>query len=124
MKHKAQIFLMWAYVLLASIAIHAQSKPAVEKGDVIKEAQRQLEEMSSVGGVLFEYCTKNSIKGEFVMDFTIQGKGKLLTVYMVTSSVEDVKYQNMLKNKLTEIQFSDIKLPKNERVKFRHTLTF
>lgn len=111
-------------VLFASMNTHAQSKPAVEKDAVIKEAQSQLGTMASEGGMLFEYCTKNNIKGEFVMDFTVQGKGKLLTVYMVTSSVEDVKYQNMLKSKLMEIQFSDIKLPKNERVKFRHTLTF
>lgn len=112
-------------ILALSISSFAQ-KPAVaiEKQAVIKEVQSQLEMLSSADGDLTKYCKENGITGEFVMDLTVQGKGKLLTIYMVSSSAEDVKYQNMLKNKLMGLQFSNIKLPKNERVKFRQTLTF
>jgi len=120
-----RIALSFALVLCAAV-VFSQSKPAVatEKQAVIQEVKNQLGVLSSEGGELFEFCTKNNIKGEFVMDLTVQGKGKLLTIFMVSSSVEDVKYQNMLKNKLSEYQFANIKLPKDERVKFRHTLTF
>jgi hypothetical protein len=58
------------------------------------------------------------------MDITLQGKGKVLTVYMVSGTNEELSYQNLLKLKLAEIQFENIKIPKNQRVKFRHTLTF
>ena len=102
----------------------SKSEVATEKNSVTKEAQSQLAVLSSENGALNVYCKENSISGEFVMDLTIQGKGKLVTIYMVSSTVEDVKYQNILKNKLMQLQFENIKLPKNERVKFRHILTF
>jgi hypothetical protein len=125
MKQKILILCAFALILQAHIT-NSQSKPVVatEKDAVIQEVQNQLTVMSGESGELTEFCTKNGVKGEFVMDLTIQGKGKLLTIYMVSSSVENVSYQNMLKNKLMELQFANIKLPKNERVKFRHTLTF
>jgi hypothetical protein len=122
---KTKRHLLFALFCLASVLLNAQKPPvATTKDDVIKEVQRQLAELSTGEGKLAVYCAENNVKGEFVMDLTIQGKGKLLTIYMVSSSVEDIKYQNMLKNKLSEFYFVNIKLPKNERVKFRHTLTF
>jgi hypothetical protein len=125
MKQKPQLLSVLVLILLAHIT-NSQSKPevATEKNAVIQEVQNQLTALCAENGELTEFCTKNGVKGEFVMDLTVQGKGKLLTIYMVSSSVENVSYQNMLKNKLMELQFSNIKLPKNERVKFRHTLTF
>lgn len=125
MKHFTRLLYAIVLILLTSEA-YGQSKPevAIEKNAVIQEVQNQLTVLCAENGELTEYCTKSGIKGEFVMDLTVQGKGKLLTIFMVASSVENVSYQNMLKNKLMELQFSNIKLPKNERVKFRHTLTF
>lgn len=89
---------------------------------VIDEAKKQLEAMTSTTGELGEFSIKSRIKGKFVVDITLTGKGKVLTVFMVSSNVE-VKDQNALKGKLSELQFSNIKIPKNERVKFRYTLT-
>lgn len=80
--------------------------------------------MTSDAGELREFCVKNDIKGEFVIDLTLQGKGKVLTVFMVSSGTDEIKSQNLLKSKLSETQFENIKIPKNERVKFRQTLTF
>jgi hypothetical protein len=59
--------------------------------------------------------------GKFVVDLTIQGKGKVVTVFMVSSNAS-IEHQIALKNNLIELQFRNIKLPKNKRVKFRYTL--
>ncbi len=90
----------------------------------IEEAKRQLLAMSSSTGKLGEACAKKGITGTFVVDITIQGKGQVLTVFMVSSSVEEIGMQNFLKNKLVEIEFENIKIPKKQRVKFRQSLTF
>ena len=89
---------------------------------VISEAKKQLEMLASTEGELKAFSDKNGIKGKFVFDLTLVGKGKVVTVFMVSSDVE-VKDQNLIKNKLAELQFPNIKIPKNERVKFRYTLT-
>ncbi len=105
-----------------------ESNPTIkDRGDsdnevVINEAKGQLEKLASDAGELREFSNKNKIKGKFVFDLTLVGKGKVITVFMVSSDVE-VKDQNLIKNKLTELQFPNIKIPKNERVKFRYTLT-
>lgn len=89
---------------------------------VINEAKRQLEMLASAEGELRAFSNKNGIKGKLVFDLTLVGKGKVVTVFMVSSNVE-VKDQNLIKNKLAELQFPNIRIPKNERVKFRYTLT-
>jgi hypothetical protein len=118
--------LMWVplLILLQYQAAFSQKDIAFDKEQTISEAKKQLEAMSSEGGDLYNFCQEKNLTGEFVVDITIQLKGKVLTVYMVSSSVEEIKHQNLLKSKLTEIQFENIKIPKNERVKFRQTLTF
>lgn len=93
----------------------AESKAAVD------EATIQLEGMCSVNGDLWTLCSKHDVKGEFVVDLTIQGKGKVVTVFMV-SSTGSIDSQIVLKNKLMDCQFLNIKLPKNKRIKFRYTL--
>jgi hypothetical protein len=110
-------------LLLWGLSVSAVLAQASSKDNVIEEATTQLNALCAPSGDIGEYCTKNNIKGEFVMDFTVQGKGKILTIFMVSSSVEDVVHQNRLKVRLMEVQFQNIKLPKNERVKFRYTLT-
>jgi hypothetical protein len=112
------------FLLLSPLTVLSQKSYFSEKEEVIHEAKSQLVGLCSEGGDLQEFCVENQIKGEFVIDLTLQGKGKVLTVFMVSSSAEDVQYQNLLKSKLTGIEFTNIKIPKNERIKFRQTLTF
>ncbi len=113
--------------LIAPIAIFLSTMAfgqASDKQAVTEEAQKQLIQMATPTGELGEACLKNNITGKFVVDITLQGKGKVLTVFMVSSDVENIKDRNFLKNKITELEFSNIKIPKKERVKFRTTLTF
>jgi hypothetical protein len=45
----------------------------------------------------------------------------VVTVFMVSSNAT-IDHQIALKNRLIDLQFPTIKLPKNKRVKFRYTL--
>ena len=112
------------FLLLAPTAAFCQKDYFTEKDEVIHEAKSQLAGLSLEGGELRDYCNEKQIKGEFVFDLTLTGKGKVLTVFMVSSSAEDVTYKNLLQTKLKELVFSNIKIAKNERIKFRQTLTF
>jgi hypothetical protein len=120
---KAWMLALLLFVLQSHGAI-GQKDAIFDKEQTIQEAKKQLEAMSSEGGDLYNFCKEKNLTGEFVVDITLQLKGKVLTVFMVSSSVEEIKHQNLLKSRLTEIQFENIKIPKNERVKFRQTFTF
>ncbi len=114
-------FLIFLFSAMSSLA---QSTAEANKQAIITDARKQLVAMCSLEGELFDFANRNNIKGEFVVDFTIGAKGKIITVFMVSSNPETVQTQNLVKNKLTGIQFDNIKIPKTERIKFRHTLTF
>lgn len=119
MKIRTSLLMLFFFFFL--VGGHAQD---FNKDQIIAEARTQLTTLSSEAGELKKFCQEKNITGEFVIDITLQGKGKVLTVFMVSSSTQELKYQNLLKSKLTEIQFSSIKIPKKDRVKFRHTFTF
>jgi len=111
-------------MLFAMQGLAQKKNPPVDKDAITKEVKAQLDVLTGEGGELKEYCVKSNITGSYEMDITVHSKGKILTVFMVSSSTDDIKYQNMLKAKLMTLTFANVKLPKNERVKFRHTLNF
>ena len=95
------------------------------KQPVIEEIKAQLATMASKPlQELLEFCRKKEIKGEFVVDLTVEGKGQIVTVFMVSGGESDITKKNLLKNKLTELHFENVKIPKKERVKLRYTLNF
>lgn len=92
---------------------------------VTQSLKSQLDAMATEEkGILRVFCSRNNISGLFVFDITIQGKGDVLTVFMVSQNPEDISQKNLLKDKLHTLRFDNIKLAKNERVKFRHSLQF
>lgn len=96
---------------------------AFDKEAAIREIKSQLAAMATKSLMdLGEFCKKNTIQGEFVIDLTVAGKGKVLTVFMVSGGEGNIREKNLLKDKLKELQFDNVKIPKNERVKLRHTL--
>ena len=95
------------------------------KQPVIEEIKAQLATMASKPlQELLEFCRKKEIKGEFVVDLTVEGKGQIVTVFMVSGGERDIPKKNLLKNELTELHFENVKIPKKERVKLRYTLNF
>ncbi len=97
---------------------------ATDKESVIAEARRQLDALAAPGGELGKFCQEKGIQGQFTFDITVVQKGNVITVFTVSSTVEDIAQQNKLKVKVNELKFDNIKLPKNTRVKFQHTLNF
>ncbi len=92
---------------------------------IIEEIKAQLATMASKPLMqLIEFCQKNEIVGEFVVDLTVEGKGKIVTVFMVSTPEIAMPKKNALKDKLTQLSFENIKIPKKERVKLRYTLKF
>ena len=118
--------LLLAFILFSATShtIYCQSKNAFDKVAITQEARTQLTQMTSEEGELSVFSTKNDIKGEFVVDITLEGKGDVLTVFMVSASSEDIPRKNLLKDKLHALRFENIRIPKKEKIKFRHTLTF
>ena len=120
-------FLLSFLLVILSITNHvtlAQSASSPEQEQIAADVRAQLDAMAGDNGILRQFCTKNEITGTFVFDMTIQGKGDVLTVFMVARDGENVAQKNLLKDKLHTLRFENIRLPKNQRVKFRHSLQF
>ncbi|HEY5823606.1 MAG TPA: hypothetical protein VIT44_04530 [Cyclobacteriaceae bacterium] len=119
-KHLVTVFLF----LVCSVSAYSQAKNDFDKVAITQEAKSQLSQMAAGTGELNTFASEKEIKGEFVFDMTLQSKGDVLTVFMVSSSAEDISRKNLLKDKLHTLRFENIKIPKKEKVKFRHTLIF
>ena len=109
---------------VTSQTTYCQAKNVFDKSAITQEAKTQLAQMASAGGELTVFSEKHDIKGEFIFDITIEGKGDVLTVFMVSSNSDNIPGKNLIKNKLHALQFENIRIPKKERIKFRHTLIF
>src|SRR5687768_2387121 len=90
----------------------AQARSGYDKDTVIEEVKTQLSQLSAEAGDLRTFCSENNIKGEFVFDLTIEGKGNVLTVFLVSSTSQEVQAKNSLKDKLYSIRFENVKIPK------------
>jgi hypothetical protein len=101
----------------------SQSMLPSEQIQIVSAAKNQLDDMTLEGGELYRFFRKNNISGQFTFDITIQGKGDVITVFLVSSTSEVIRDNNLFKDKLHALKFSDIRIPKHERVKFRHTIT-
>lgn len=99
------------------------SDPATQA--IVEEIKAQLATMASKPLMeLIEFCKKKEIVGDFVVDLTVEGKGKIVTVFMVSTPEIEMPKKNALKDKLTQLSFDNIKMPKKERVKLRYTFKF
>lgn len=90
-----------------------------DKNAIAAQATKELD-ASLQNGDLKAFTTANAIKGEYIFDITVQEKGKVLTVYVVSSDADDLNKQNQLKSKLREFQFN-FKLAKKSTCKFQYT---
>ncbi len=115
------VFLFIFFLITQTFDGFSQAK---DEASVIAAARAQLDEMSSPEGELTKFFTKNNITGEFVFDMTLQGKGDVVTVFMVSRNAGKARENTIFKDKMHSLKFRDIKIAKKQRVKFRHTLTF
>lgn len=115
------IFLL---LTLFSVQFYAQKELITEKDLIVERATKELNEMmANAESDLVKFASENKIKGEYIFDITIHGKGQVLTVFMVSSDASDVKTQNMVKDKIRTLHFN-FKMPKDKSYKFQYTFDF
>ena len=118
---------MWPvlYLLLFSVVeARAQKKPLLFEHDkVAEQARSELDAMMSAEGALQLAAAEQGIKGEYIIDVTLAGKGRVLSVFMVSSDADEVKQQNMAKDLVRTARFG-FKMPKDKTYKFQYTFIF
>lgn len=68
---------------------------------------------------LMKVIAKKQIHGLYIFDITIMKNGEVTGIYASSDDKTNISMQNTLKDILMKYDF-DIKIPKNERVKFKH----
>jgi hypothetical protein len=115
-------YLAFVLLLFTCVSAYAQKKQLYLYEEVVAEAKLELDS-SMKYGELKEWATKNNVKGEFTLDITIHEKGKVLSVFAVSSDTDDLKLQNFVKDRIRLLQFN-IKMPKKKAYKFQYTFNF
>jgi WD40 repeat protein len=109
---------LWDYLALKSYFKKSSELTNEELVDKMKDAIDE----SLENGDLKKEIVKRSLSGSYIMDITVVGpKGTVQTIFCESDELTDIKMQNELKDLLRKLKF-DIELPKDKRVKFRHTI--
>jgi hypothetical protein len=103
----------------------AQKKELLDDKDlIIERANAELDQaMTPPEGSIYLYTLKNQIKGEYIFDISIWGKGTVTSIYVVGSNNGTIDAQNRFKSFLMNFQFN-FKMPKGKTYKLRHTFVF
>ena len=119
-------FRSWLLVccVLVSISAFAQKKETLSNPEEITQRADKFLSAEFSSGELAKKAKELAISGEFILDITVYGKGQVLTVFSPNEiPVHLIKDQNRLKDLLMKCEFP-FKLPKNQKVKFRHKFSF
>lgn len=107
---------------LITMGISAQ-KPQLISDEtlVIQTAIEELNlSVTDSDGVLNQFITEHQIKGNYTFNLTIREKGEVATVFAVSDLNNDIKIQNLLKDKLKSFRFN-FRMPKGVLYKFQYT---
>jgi hypothetical protein len=110
-------------IALLFIFCSCSDKILLEKFTEIEKAVNDELVASCSNGKIAEYVAKNSIKGEYVMDITVEGKGRTLTVTAISNQGGNIPSQNALKDFLCTYVYN-FKMKPGQREKVRHTFKF
>ncbi|HNQ12288.1 MAG TPA: hypothetical protein PKH65_05140 [Bacteroidia bacterium] len=116
------LLVVWA-ILFATTTAFAQKKKSISSYDEVVQIVKAQLDLSSKEGAVKEYATSNQIKGEYIYDITVGDKGKVVTVFAVTSDDEKYKTQNKFKDFLRTQKF-DVRTAKGRLYKFQYTFYF
>jgi hypothetical protein len=118
-------FFTLLFIISATLATYAQKMPLLqERQEIVEQAKKELDAL--VANPASDFMTKIAeakVKGEYVFDITIEGKGKILSVFVVSTDADDVNQQNHVKDLVRKIKFN-FKLPKDKSYKFQYTFNF
>lgn len=117
-------FLLLVMLTATSFAPVSAQKVLLQESKEVKEAAiHELDSLMLPGGELQLEASENNVKGEFIMDVTVHDKGKVLSVFMVSSDADDIPMQNRAKDLVRKVEFS-FKVPKSKTYKFQYTFRF
>lgn len=109
---------IWNYLTLKSYFKKSSELSNEELVDKLKDAIDE----SLENGDLKKEVTKRNLSGSYIMDITVVGpKSTIQTIFCESDELTDIKMQNELKDLLRKLKF-DLELPKDKRIKFRHTI--
>jgi WD40 repeat protein len=106
----------WDYKKLPEYLLYTEpTNPDAVADTAVSTLNREL-----VNGKLREFLVKNDVHGLFIFDITLHKKGEVATVFTQSDEKTDIRSQNLLKDYIRQMRF-DVKMPKDQRVKFRYT---
>lgn len=106
----------WDYKKLPEYLLYTEpTTPDAVSDTAVSTLNRELK-----SGKLAEFITKSNIHGLFIFDITLHKKGEVATVFTQSDEKTDIRSQNLLKDYIRQMRF-DVKMPKDQRVKFRYT---
>lgn len=121
---KAVALLILLLTTGSAVECLAQKKPLISNYDeVVARAKAELDSMFQTGAPGQLEAAKRGLIGEYVMDITLFDKGKVQSVFMVSSTAVDVPMQNRVKDFVRTLEFN-FKVPKSTNFKFRYTFQF
>ncbi len=101
-----------------------QKKNLLQEYDhVVSQAKAELDSLMTPGTAFLQQAAKQNIKGEYILDITVHDKGRVLSVFMVSSDADDIKMQNRAKDLIRTIEFG-FKVPRDKTYKFQYTFQF
>lgn len=106
----------WNYRQLPEYLVYTEPADA----DVAVDSAQVKLNRELTNGKLKAFIEKNHIRGLFIFDITLHKKGEVATVFAQSDEKTDLMSQNLLKDYLRTMKF-DVKLAKNQRVKFKYT---
>jgi hypothetical protein len=109
---------------MVSLVGFSQKRLITDKEAVIAEGKKELDAvMADPESYLRKEAAKYNLKGEFTFDITLTGRGRVLSVFAVSSDADDIKAQNWLKDKVSSMIFS-FKMPRKKTFKFQYIFKF
>ena len=116
--------LFFTLSIFLMLQVNAQKKPFYNtQEEIIEAAYLTLDNDLQEGGSLHEFKSKNQLQGTYSFTLTLQGKGEVVTVYVVDRAGGSIEMQNQLKNYMKGYKFP-FKMPKNKRYQFNYQFKF
>ncbi len=117
-------YIILFFLLCSSHCAFAQKKVLLTNyEEVVTRAKIELDSLFKTGEPLQIESAKRGLVGEYVVDLTLYDKGKVQSIFMVSSNAADVTMQNRVKDFLRTLEFS-FKVPKSTNFKVRYTFHF
>ncbi len=112
--------LIFCLLLFSAFEVSAQKKLLITDADtIIATAKQQLDLDRQPEGKLREFADKHAVKGEFNIDFSLNDKGQVVSVFFQSKPDLELKTITQFREFLNEYTFN-FKTPKGRKYKFNY----